>query len=42
MSGWLRADRIQGSVYPGFNKGQQASCGSGSLPPTPLRPGYGE
>ena len=24
MSGWLRADRIQGSVYPGFNKGQQA------------------
>jgi hypothetical protein len=24
MSGWLRADRIQGSVYPGFNKDQQA------------------
>jgi Dyp-type peroxidase family len=24
MSGWLRADRIQGSVYPGFNKDEQA------------------
>ncbi len=24
MSGWLRVDRIQGSVYPGFNKDEQA------------------
>jgi Dyp-type peroxidase family len=25
--GWLRADRIQGNVFPGFNKGEQAFLG---------------